>query len=113
MAEQRGGKGWWPPQMSPLQGQQFRSKMYYYYTNRGAHIYFAPGCNTPYSVTVKNSVFVKITSLLVIVAHIVAAGFLSPHLSSLVEPLLMMQWADGSIPHGGPIGLFLIPANAP
>ena len=26
---------------------------------------------------------------------------------------LMVQWVIGSIPHGGPIELFLIPASAP
>ena len=39
-----------------LQGWQFHSQMYFYYTNRGAHIYLAPDCNTPCSATVFNGV---------------------------------------------------------
>ena len=31
----------------PLQGRQYRWQMYFYYTNRSAHIYLAPGGNTP------------------------------------------------------------------
>ena len=38
-----GGGGWWPSGAAPLQGQ-----MYFYYTNRCAHIYLAPGGNTPW-----------------------------------------------------------------
>ena len=35
-----------------LQGRQYRSQMYFYYINdRGAHIYLAPGGNTPCSAT--------------------------------------------------------------
>ena len=34
-----------------LQGRQFRSQMYFYYTNRGDRIYLAPGGNTPCSAT--------------------------------------------------------------
>ena len=33
--------------------------------------------------------------------------------SSVVEHLLMVLWVFESISHGGPIELFLIPANAP
>ena len=33
--------------------------------------------------------------------------------SSEVERLLMVRWIVGSILHGGPIELFLIPASAP
>ena len=32
--------------------------------------------------------------------------------SSVVECALIMQWIVGSIPHGGPIELILIPASA-
>ena len=32
---------------APLQGRQFRSQMYFYYTNRGAHIYLARDSDTP------------------------------------------------------------------
>ena len=31
-------------------GVNFGLQMYFYYTNRGAHIYLAPGSNTPCSV---------------------------------------------------------------
>ena len=31
---------------------------------------------------------------------------------SLVERLPMLRWVVGSIPHGGRIDLFLVPANA-
>ena len=41
---QSGGWGWG---VSPLQGRQFCSQMYFYYTNGGTHIYLAPGGNTP------------------------------------------------------------------
>ena len=34
VTEQRVGEG-----AAPLQGRQFRDEMYFYYTNRGAHIY--------------------------------------------------------------------------
>ena len=33
--------------------------------------------------------------------------------SSMVEHPLMVQWIIGSIPYGGPIELFLVPASAP
>ena len=39
---------------APLQVRQFRSQMYFYYTNKGAHIYLATGGNTPCSATGKN-----------------------------------------------------------
>ena len=32
---------------------------------------------------------------------------------SVAEDLLMVQWVVGSIPHGGPTELFLIPVSAP
>ena len=44
------GRGW-PPRVAPLQGRQFRSQMYFYYTNRGTPIYLALGGNTPFSAT--------------------------------------------------------------
>ena len=31
----------------------------------------------------------------------------------MVKRLLMMQWVSGSIPHGGPIELFLDQASSP
>ena len=34
-------------------------------------------------------------------------------MSSMVECPFMVLWVDGSIPHGGPIELFLISASAP
>ena len=34
-----------------LQGRQFRSQMYFYYTNRGGNIYLAPDGNIPCSAT--------------------------------------------------------------
>ena len=45
----------------------------------------------------------------------VAAGFRSPYLkySSIVEHLLVVQWVIGSICHGGPNELFLVPSSAP
>ena len=43
----KGGRWWGPPQAAHLQGRQFRSQIYFYYTNRGANIYLAPGGNTP------------------------------------------------------------------
>ena len=33
--------------------------------------------------------------------------------SSMVQYALMVRWVFGSITHGGPIELFLIPASAP
>ena len=33
-------------------GWQSQAEMYFYYTNRGAHIYLAPGSNNPCSATV-------------------------------------------------------------
>ena len=33
--------------------------------------------------------------------------------SSMIEHQLMMQWVIGSIPHGEPVELYLIPAYAP
>ena len=33
-------------------------------------------------------------------------------LTSMVEHLLMVRWVIGSIPHGGPVQLFPIPASA-
>ena len=39
----RGGRG----QPGPFTGAAIRSQMYFYYTNRGAHIYLASGGNTP------------------------------------------------------------------
>ena len=42
-----------------------------------------------------------------------AACFLFPFHSSVVEHLLMMQWVFGSIHHGGLIGYFGVPAEAP
>ena len=33
-----------------LQGRQFRSQMYFYYTNRGAHIYLDSGSSTPMQI---------------------------------------------------------------
>ena len=45
----KGGEGW----AAPLQGGQFRSQMYFYYTNRGIHNYLAPGGNTPCSATAR------------------------------------------------------------
>ena len=31
----------------------------------------------------------------------------------VVEPPLMVRWVVGSIPHGGPIKIFLVPGNVP
>ena len=44
VAEKIGARG-----AALLEGRQFRSQIYFYYTNRGAHIglYLAPGGNTP------------------------------------------------------------------
>ena len=44
VAEQREGGG---GGAAPLQGRQFRSQMYFYYTNSGAHIYLAPTAIPP------------------------------------------------------------------
>ena len=43
-----------PPRSASLQGQQFRFQMYFYYTNRGAHlhVYLVPDSNTPCSFAV-------------------------------------------------------------
>ena len=50
VAEQGGVGGEGP---APSQGRQFRSQIYFYYTNRDANIYLAPGGNTPCSATVE------------------------------------------------------------
>ena len=44
-----GGGGGGSEGAAPLQGRKFCSQMYFYYTNRGVHIYLAPGGNTPCS----------------------------------------------------------------
>ena len=49
----KGGGGVGERAAVPLQGRQFRSQMYFYYTNKGAHIYLATGGNTPCSATGK------------------------------------------------------------
>ena len=42
------GGGWRAAaRVASLQGRHFRSQMYFYYTNRGVHIYLAPGGNNP------------------------------------------------------------------
>ena len=52
---------------APLQGRQFRSQMYFYYTNRVAHIYLAPGSNSPCSATVIKN-FIGVNKSVVVVA---------------------------------------------
>ena len=49
----------------------------------------------------------------ILILNIVIFCVMGARCSSVVECLLMVQWVFGSISHGEPIGLFLIPANAP
>ena len=44
--------------------------------------------------------------------HLGNSGQVRVRYSSVVEPPLVMQWAIGSIPHGGLTELFLVPASA-
>ena len=46
MAEQRGTRG-----RHLYRGGNFKPQMYFYYTKRRAHMYLAPGGNTPCSAT--------------------------------------------------------------
>ena len=50
-----GAKGWWR-----ARGRNFELQIYFYYTNRGAHIYLVPASNTPCSAIAFAPVFLPL-----------------------------------------------------